>query len=145
VLKETRPSGLSPAADHIVGGSPHSLRQSKQVVLAYPVLQRVRKLPQLDGAVAQFFKEPRLNGEHDLLPQVGRIKSPTIRLKKCTQSSRLSAIDLGGFLQDFDMPFTPPSGSGSWLCLAGVGLSKQTAFVTQLGPIRHGTAMTSPR
>ena len=32
----------------------------------------------LDRAFAQFFPEPRLNGEHDLLPQAGRAKSPSI-------------------------------------------------------------------
>jgi hypothetical protein len=36
-------------------------------VLADPVLKRVRKLAQLDGAAAHFILKSRLNGDHDLL------------------------------------------------------------------------------
>ena len=36
-------------------------------MLTDPVLERVRKLAQLDGAAAHFILESRLNGHHDLL------------------------------------------------------------------------------
>jgi hypothetical protein len=42
-------------ADDVVGGGVHPLRQPQQIVLADTVLQRVRQLPYLDSAAAQFF------------------------------------------------------------------------------------------
>jgi hypothetical protein len=51
----------------LVGCGAHPFGQPKQIVLADPVLKRVRKLAQLNGAAAQFVLESRLNGHHHLL------------------------------------------------------------------------------
>ena len=47
-------------------GSAHPIRQLEQIVLAYPIGQRVRQLPQLHGIVAQLLAKQRLNGVHGL-------------------------------------------------------------------------------
>ncbi|OBA73628.1 hypothetical protein A5641_04530 [Mycobacterium sp. 1554424.7] len=49
----------------MIGGSAHATGQSKQIVLAQTSGQRVGKLPQFDGVVAQVLAELRLNGGHD--------------------------------------------------------------------------------
>jgi hypothetical protein len=153
---------LSPAADYLVGCCTHSFRQSKQIVLTDPVLERVRKLAQLDGAAAHFILESRLNGHHDLLLGRDGLWGPTIRYEKCTQSSCQSARDVEAFLREFDMSFTARvfwrirqllSASTTWHSrssqpestrLAGNGLAGQIARCTNGGLVCHCTAMTSP-
>jgi hypothetical protein len=60
-----RPEALRAPAVPQVGSSAHPIRQLEQIVLAYPVRQRVCQLPQLDGVVAQLLAEQRLDGGHD--------------------------------------------------------------------------------
>jgi hypothetical protein len=55
-------------------------------VFTDPVLQRVRKLPQLYSAAAQFVFEQGLNRDHEFLPRVGRARCPTIQCEKSTES-----------------------------------------------------------
>jgi hypothetical protein len=43
----------------------HAVGQSQEIMLAYPVGQGVRQLPQLNGIVAQFLAKVCLNGGHD--------------------------------------------------------------------------------
>ncbi|HXO14214.1 MAG TPA: hypothetical protein VN871_17810, partial [Mycobacterium sp.] len=71
-----------------------------------PVLKRVRKLAQLDGAAAHFILQSRLNGHHDLLLGRDGLWGPTIRYEKRTQSSCQSARDVEASLREFDMSFT---------------------------------------
>jgi hypothetical protein len=53
----------------LVSCGAHPFGESQQIVFADPVLKRVCKLAQLDGAVAHFILESQLNGEHDFLLQ----------------------------------------------------------------------------
>jgi hypothetical protein len=55
----------APALFRLIGPGAHPTRQSKEIVLAQASGQRVRKLPQLDGVVAQVLAELRLDGGHD--------------------------------------------------------------------------------
>jgi hypothetical protein len=75
-------------------------------MLADPVLKRVSKLAQLDGAAAHFILESRLNGDHDLLLVRDGLWARQSDVKKCTQSSCQSARDVEAFLREFDMSFT---------------------------------------
>jgi hypothetical protein len=49
----------------LIGPGAHPTGQTKEIVLAQPSGQRVRKLPQFDGVVAQILAELRLEGGHD--------------------------------------------------------------------------------
>jgi hypothetical protein len=89
---------------------------------------------------------------------------PTIRYKKCTQSSCQSASGVEAFLRDFDMAFTPLAfcrtrqspirsmtsafialGRPARTRLAGNHLAIQIACRTYGRLVCHCTAMTSPR
>ncbi len=131
-------------------------------MFADPVLQGVRELPQLDGAVAQLVFEPGLNWDHDfLLEQDGRearqfnvknLRTPaTIRRGSPSGFYRTLTCDLhpkllGAHVNcDFRPgrgahPSRPPEATGD----DGVSPTKQIALRAYRRLVCHCATMTSP-